>query len=262
MSRINKLESRLHSPLSAVSLSKTLKLTSVLLLALLAACSDESAVEQAGGHAVSESSSSLETSPLDNLQGNAEQNSGAVRQPELFAETRADSGKQGDAQLTDEGNGELADSEEDQYADYEPSTTVTFSAEETSGVIRWEAPEGLSYSNAKVIISGKGGDMTTRNFSPGEPIELYGELPDGVYGWETVISPEVDEFVREEMRSVRASGDLQAENELKARLRAEGSLPTKEQARENRQSGNFVVQDGIVRPSLVDVPNSDQDNGG
>lgn len=150
--------------------------------------------------------------------------------------------------------------EEQDY--YEPSTTVTFNAEESAGVIRWDAPEGVNYTDAQVTISAQGGDMATRNFNAGEPIELHGELPDGVYDWETVITPEINEYVRQEMREVRQSGDFQAERELIARLRAEGSIPTEEQARKNRQSGSFVVENGVVRPSLVDAPNSDRDNGG
>lgn len=144
---------------------------------------------------------------------------------------------------------------------YESSNKVSFSQEETSGVMRWEAPESVDYVNATVTISDANGDRTSRTFSSGEPIELYGSLPDGLYSWETVIAPQLNEYTKEQMREVRESGDLHAEQELIAQLRADGSLPSKEQVQNNRQSGNFIVQDGVVRPSLVDGPVSDEDNG-
>ncbi len=144
---------------------------------------------------------------------------------------------------------------------YESSNKVSFSQEESTGVMRWEAPESVDYANATVTISDANGDRTSRTFSSGEPIELYGSLPDGLYSWETVIAPQLNEYTKEQMREVRESGDLHAEQELIAQLRADGSLPSKEQVQNNRQSGNFIVQDGVVRPSLVDGPVSDEDNG-
>ena len=240
---------------------RVFRLSSLLLVVFLAACSDEPAVEQSNQAASQNSKRASADSAFDQLQAIDERDI-SQREGEPKTEIAIESpsvADQIDEESLDTVSNELQD-DDDAY--YEPSSIVTFSSEESSGVIRWEAPEGVNYSNAQVTISGNGGDRTTRSFSAGEAIELYGELPDGVYKWETVITPEVDESVRDQMRAVRESGDFQAEKELAARLRAEGSLPTRKQAQKNRQSGAFIVQGGIVRPSLVDDPNSDSGNGG
>ncbi len=237
------------------------KVSGLLLAAFIAvftaACSDEKAPEETANNQQSANFSDL---------SNSDTALGKFKSDQSFSEDKVATREvQSNGELSGQDNQSveqleyLEDQSETSY--YESSTKVTFNAEETEGVIRWEAPEGINYSNAQVTISAGGGDRTTRNFSPGEPIELYGDLPDGVYDWETVISPEVDEYTRQEMREVRQSGDFQAEKELIARLRSEGSIPTDEQARKNRQSGSFIVENGVVRPSLVDAPKSDQDGG-
>lgn len=237
-------------------------LLAIFIAVFTAACSDEKAPEETASNQQSASSSVSSSSDA----ANSDTALGKLKSDQSFSEDEvatSEAGSNDELDGQDNESGEQFEYPDDQNDTgyYEPSTEVTFSAEETEGVIRWEAPEGINYSNAQVTISAGSGDRTTRNFSPGEPIELYGDLPDGVYDWETVISPEVDEFTRQEMREVRQSGDFQAEKELIARLRSQGSIPTDEQARKNRQSGSFIVENGVVRPSLVDAPKSDQDGG-
>jgi len=137
----------------------------------------------------------------------------------------------------------------------EPAYTLSIDGEPSEGVIRWQQPQDLAYSNAKITISSDSGETIVRDFSGGESIELYGDLPDGVYGWESVITPQVSESVRSEMRAVRSSGDFNAERELAARLRAEGSLPTEQEARDNVQSGSFIVLNGVVNPHSIEEQN-------
>ncbi len=146
------------------------------------------------------------------------------------------------------------------YGQAESNTSVTFRNDPEAGVVQWNAPTEIAYRQADVLISGPSGKTVTRSFKPGQPIVLDEQLPDGVYSWESVITPEIDSYAREEMRQVREHGNIEAEQELLDRLRSQGSLPTEAQANENRQSGTFTVQDGVARPNYVDDPRkTDQD---
>jgi hypothetical protein len=161
-----------------------------------------------------------------------------------------------DNELSDAGDEYGEESQASDEAYYAPGTKVSLDSEPSEGVVRWEAPQNMAYSNAKITISGGDGETAVRNFSAGEAIELYGNLPDGVYGWKSVITPQIDESVRQQMHAVRASGDINAERELASRLRYEGSIPTESEARENVQYGNFIVLNGVVNPSSVEEQES------
>lgn len=240
-------------------LVKILGAASILLLASCSSNEDEVTKQDSSREKAAQADSALQQltdntelaqeSQSDALLINPEE-VGALEAEELLNERDVDS-------QTDENDD--AYYEDDSYTG--SSTIVSLSSDESQGIIRWEAPLGIDYSNATVMISGTSGDTMTRSFSNGEAIELYGDLPDGVYNWETVITPEVSASVKEEMNAVRALGNPQAEKELIAQLREDGSLPTLEQAEENRQSGSFIVLDGIVRPSLVDDPNTGEVSG-
>jgi len=134
------------------------------------------------------------------------------------------------------------------YSYDEPSNKVEFSTDDAQGVIRWKAPDNVDFEATKVVISSTNGDTTTRDFKAGEAIELFGDLPDGVYSWETVVKPRISESTREEMRAIRQLGNRQAQEQRIQQLRENGQLPTQEQADENRQSGSFIVLGGIVNP--------------
>jgi hypothetical protein len=144
------------------------------------------------------------------------------------------------------------DDEYSEEVNAEYGTKVSFDSAPSEGIVRWEPPQNMAYSNAKITISSGDGERAVRIFAEGEAIELYGALPDGVYGWKSVITPQIDESVRKQMRAVRATGDISAERELASRLRAEGSIPTESEALENVQYGNFIVLDGVVNPSSVE----------
>jgi hypothetical protein len=171
--------------------------------------------------------------------------------------SNSDTATDNSEELNDEESSEDIQVENDYGGDAydEASRTLSIDEEPSEGVIRWQQPQDLAYSNAKITISSNSGETIVRDFGSGESIELYGDLPDGVYGWESVITPQVSDSVRDEMRAVRSSGDLNAERELAARLRAEGSLPTEQEARDNVQSGSFIVLNGVVNPRAVEEQN-------
>ncbi|RBP50991.1 hypothetical protein [Arenicella xantha] len=150
---------------------------------------------------------------------------------------------------SDELTDELAD---EIYANYEAPIDRVALQPLTENYVEWSAPENIDYSRADITIVGPDGQRIQQSFGPGESLSMDSSLPDGVYTWESVISPQVDESVRVEMQAVRSSGDSAAELELLQRLRNEGSLPTEEQGDQNRQSGSFSVINGVARPNYVD----------
>ena len=137
-------------------------------------------------------------------------------------------------------------------------------ADSESGYMEWQAPTDSPYSNAEINITGPNGEQLKRTFAPGEAIVVDESLADGHYMWESVVTPEIDPSVREQMREVRQAGDFQAEQEMIARLRAQGSLPTEAQAQENRKSGSFSVRNGVatpIPPTYVDIETKQDDPG-
>ena len=235
-------------------------------LALLMSCSGDKPADQANvdDQTVQNSENTavaLEPSGLDaflEAESSSEKNAdNPVIKNTGVADENEDDSSVADASADDEGGAYYDESEYE-----EPVYKVSLRSDETQGVIEWDTPEGINYSAAQVRISGANGETVTRNFGAGEAIALYSTLPDGVYGWETVITPEISPYVKEQMRAVRESGDLRKEKQLIAQLREDGSLPSLDQARENRQSGNFIVRDGVVRPSLRDDPQQQQREGG
>lgn len=228
---------------------------SVLFLSFLASCSndnaqvsDDKANDRSGTKA--EASRTLEGfSAQENLPRHSHEAGSHKVKPETTANHSSELNEDGlpnDSQT------------EDSYA-YdaygEPANTVSFNSEPSEGIVRWEQPRDIAYSSAKITLSNGSGETIVREFGATESIELYGELPDGVYGWESVITPQISDSVRAEMRAVRFSGDINAERELAARLRSQGSLPTEQEARDNVQSGSFIVLNGVVNPRVTDEPN-------
>ena len=129
-------------------------------------------------------------------------------------------------------------------------TAVTF-REASESYIEWNTPTDISYVKADVVItSSANGKSMRRSFVQGEAIVVNDQLPDGHYMWESVITPEIDAYTKQEMHSVRDSGNMAEEQALMQRLRTEGSLPTEAQIQENRQTGSFSVKSGIATPVL------------
>ncbi|HEX2165118.1 MAG TPA: hypothetical protein VHM02_14335, partial [Thermoanaerobaculia bacterium] len=110
--------------------------------------------------------------------------------------------------------------------------------------IEWQ-PTG-DFAGMKLRVSGPLG-VVEREFAADEnPLFDLRALPsvaDGLYTWELIAAPRLDEGVRRAMAEARAEGDQAAEG----RLRASGGLP---EAGSLVQSGHFTVSAGaIVVPS-------------
>ncbi|MEM7358803.1 MAG: hypothetical protein AAF431_06890 [Pseudomonadota bacterium] len=144
----------------------------------------------------------------------------------------------------------VSDSEDvdDPYIEDEQGDEGVSFRESQDSYLEWDAPSDTYYSAAELTIVGANGQKIQRTFAPGEAIVVQEQLEDGHYQWESVITPEIDPYVREEMAAVRQSGDFEAEQALIERLRSEGSLPTEEEAENNRKSGSFSVQNGVAIP--------------
>ena len=140
----------------------------------------------------------------------------------------------------------------------QPVDIVSFRSDIESGYIEWAPPQELDYKQTDIVISGSNGETVRHSFSSGEPLVLQGSLPDGVYNWESVVTPNIDPYVRQEMNQVRLQGDLQAEQQLTRRLRSQGYLQSEAQSNANRQSGTFTVRDGVATPNYVDDPGSSE----
>ena len=232
------------------SISKSFRLTTcAMCLALLSSCSGDVPPDRSKTENIGQASNAL-----NNLASSGESDGHSHDIAEESANTDgtnnvdeavSDSHKDINQELSRDHQAE--DEYNDEFYD-EPSRTLSIDPNPSEGIIRWVQPQDLAYSNAQITLFSDSGETLVRDFSAGESIELYGELPDGVYGWESVITPQISESVRSEMREVRASGDFEAERELVAALRAEGSLPTEQEARDNVQSGSFVVLNGVVNP--------------
>lgn len=123
--------------------------------------------------------------------------------------------------------------------------------ERSEGVIEWEAPIDVEYSKAEVTIVTQAGERVNYSFGPNESMMLESSLPDGLYQWESVVTPEIDPYVMDQMRSARNSGDISSQEQIIQRLRAEGSYPTEEELKNNRQAGAFVVREGVVTPTTT-----------
>ncbi|MFT6045942.1 MAG: hypothetical protein ACI9WC_001645 [Arenicella sp.] len=145
------------------------------------------------------------------------------------------------------------------YVEDEPSAVVSLKSR-NEGYVEWNSPAEVAYTQAELSVLGPDGLVTKHKFGAGEAIVLNEQLEDGYYKWESVVTLEIDPYVRDEMSSVRASGDLEAQQELIQRLRSEGSLPSQEQAEDNRQSGGFFVSDGVATPTSAGV--TDTGDGG
>lgn len=108
-------------------------------------------------------------------------------------------------------------------------------------------------ASTQLHIAGPNGLKFSKQFAPGEPIQMTEQLPDGLYNWETVTQPEISPQVREQVAAVRQSGDINAERALIEEFRAKGSLPTRQEARNNRQTANFRLKDGkMIDSGLIE----------
>ncbi len=114
------------------------------------------------------------------------------------------------------------------------------------GSLTWEPSSFTDYESIQIQLSGPDNITIKKDFYSGEVASITESLPDGYYNWQSITTPTIDPYVRQQMTAVRESGDLVAETELKQRFRDEGSLLTREQAKNNLQSGGFRVANGQI----------------
>jgi hypothetical protein len=118
------------------------------------------------------------------------------------------------------------------------------------GNLTWTPAQTTNqYDNIQVKVSGPEGVAINKTFGAGESAMITDSLPDGYYKWETVTTPSIPPHIKEQMREVRNSGDINAERKLMKQLQSQGYMPTPEQAKNNVQSGGFRVIDGQVLDS-------------
>lgn len=127
----------------------------------------------------------------------------------------------------------------------------------SEGMVEWLPPSDVQYSKADVTIVTQYGERVNYSFGPNEAMALESTLPDGLYQWESVVTPEIDPYVMEQMRDARMSGDMAAQDQILQKLRAEGLYPTAAELENNRQAGAFVVREGVVTPTTTKVEGED-----
>lgn len=213
------------------------KLTLLVALVLLSSCSSEQDAQT-----VSKQQIDNPTAANDRVaDSNYKPNKIAADNPFIQASEEL-SQNEGD---NDQAN--LGDNQDD-YSHHEPEhvpDAVVFQGND-NGYVEWQAPVEVAYVVADVVVITPSGKRLSRSYTPGEPMVLDENLPDGFYTWESVVTPEIDPYARKEMIQARESGNLQQEQALMQKLRDQGSIPTATEARENKQSGAFLVTDGVA----------------
>ena len=148
---------------------------------------------------------------------------------------------------------------EDEFEELEAEPEVKITLQQgTEGQVEWLTPDEMSQHASEMLIVTPDGERITRKFAAGQSMALNESLPDGLYKWESTVTPELDPYVKEEMRSARESGDLQAQQEMAKKFRAQGVFPSKKELKDNRQSGAFVVRDGIATPTSSESSGQDE----
>ena len=253
--------------LSHVKASTYGALASVVLLAFVSACSEAPEQQAQTDQKPAQTASAPDMSPQpveapaanalpDTTQSTADSQAAEPATPDT---DRAQTAAAGDPEPTAQ-DPDLVSSSETQTAAANAAPAFLVTAD--TGGVYWEpAPQAAdlnsnlnSYAHLELTLASPTGKIINHRFAPGEPVGLgaaSGTLHDGVYKWETVTAPVVEPHVRAEMAAVREAGDFAAEQTLIKEFRGQGLLPTEAQARANRQSGHFVVQNGQILPGDV-----------
>ncbi|NNC99232.1 MAG: hypothetical protein HKN85_03530 [Gammaproteobacteria bacterium] len=223
---------------------------------LLAACSGDQASQTVSKERIDNPAAANDSVP----QNTRRPSGGATPDKTVFAAPEGHTHVEGQnsTDVEEPSAGDLYDEDE---SEPEPTDRVAF-VDDGDEVVEWAAPAGGDYSQADVVISLPDGGQLKRRYGEGQPMVLDESLPDGLYHWESVVTPKVDPLVRQEMAQVRESGNFEAEQALIKRLRANGSLPTEAEANENRQSGSFSVINGIATPNSAEVSAETGEEGG
>jgi hypothetical protein len=129
-----------------------------------------------------------------------------------------------------------------------PALAAPNVADVSLGTLQVEWQPAGDFAGMKLRVSGPMG-VFERDFAAGEnplfDLRSLESAADGLYTWEIVAAPRLDDGVRRAIAEARAAGDPVAEG----RLRASGALPD---AGSLVQSGHFRVVDGaILQPSAA-----------
>ena len=113
------------------------------------------------------------------------------------------------------------------------------------GALTWQLPtSNRFYESIQLKLNGPDNTAIVKDFHNGAAVNIYESLADGYYNWQSVVTPTMDLNVRQQMIAVREAGDSVEEERLKQQFISEGRLLTREQARNNIQSGGFRVING------------------
>jgi hypothetical protein len=212
------------------------------LIAGLSACSpDEPATDPVAGPVASTPAAPEQASATDPLAPTNPFARSSGSRPTTGAQGNDSHVHRGDSDPGSETQSETVASRTPAVAEEQAPVTISASA-----VGLTVEPTEVNYQSMQVSLSGPDGLRVEKNFKPGEATQIDHSLPDGLYKWRAVTQPSVPQWVRDQMRAVRESGDYNAERKLLAELRSQGVLPTEEQARNNVHSGTIRIHNGVM----------------
>ena len=250
----------MHRYLIALSASENMKLIVsstlfMLLLGTLVGCSDE-----LPGSMLSESETVEAT---DSEKQIVSEPAGSIdRQPPKEKRSSSKQSKVPDANVSeaslvseDEPNTRARD--EESVTDVQNKISLR---EATVDVVEWVAPRDVAYKSAMVTVIGPDGTRHELEFGAGQPLSFDKGLQDGLYRWESVVTPQIDSYAKEKMQAARNSGNLSAQQQVLEELQSDGYYPSAEELENNTQSGGFVVKDGVVTPTSIEPMTDDADD--
>lgn len=183
----------------------------------------------------------------------------AVVAPTIMPETALDAPAavraDGDPEVEE---GDVASVAEDEGSPAFVAPVMRLDVRVDPGVISFIPQSEGAHQRIDVSVAFPTGKNIVKSFAAGEAVAVDANLADGTYAWEARPAIYVDPTIRAEMQEVRESGDFAAEKKLLKRLRAEGYLPTEQQAAASVQSGYFTINNGImVQPGQETGQDSD-----
>jgi hypothetical protein len=105
---------------------------------------------------------------------------------------------------------------------------------------------GTKYSSTTLEMTGPEEYKRVQRFKAGETVTIYDKLTDGLYKWELVTVPRMNESVKKELMELRMNGEMLKMEEMAKRYRAEGMLPSIPESAGNRLYGGFRLQGGKI----------------
>ena len=126
------------------------------------------------------------------------------------------------------------------------ASEITVSGDATQIVFSFDDSKQDYYDKTLLNISGPDGFSESSEFGSGEPVSYTGGLDDGIYKWEAVTVPRIPESVKTELMTLRESGNMTEASQRMKEYRDQGLFPSEQEVAENRISGGFRIQDGVL----------------